>query len=415
MNWPTMKFEELATKDRHAIVGGPFGSKLTAKDYVDEGVPVIRGANMNAGRYLGLNKFVFVSEEKKTKDLKSNLAKPLDLVFTQRGTLGQVAIIPEGTPYTEFVISQSQMKATLDPERADRDFYYYFFSSNEVVERILNLTSSSGVPHINLGTLKSFEVPTPKLIIQKRIAFVLAAYDDLIENNRRRIALLEEAVRLLYREWFVYFRFPGHEHVKMIDGLPASWQLKSFEDVCDTVGGGTPSTKVPEYWNNADVTWITPTDITRNNCLALLDGEKKISQAGLKKSSAKLVPPYTILMTSRASVGFFGLIDREVCTNQGFINIIPNEEIQRYYLLFNLLHRVEEIRSHASGSTYSEISKGKFRALPITIPTDNLLIDFDERVRPILNQARALKKQTEALAQARDLLLPRLMDGRLEV
>ncbi len=290
-------------------------------------------------------------------------------------------------------------------------FLYYLIESLPLSE----MNTDAAVPGLNRDNALRVKIRFPDPNIQSQVAELLAGYDDLIENNRQRIVLLEEAARLLYREWFVHFRFPGHEHVKIIDGVPDGWEQLTFVDVCETIGGGTPSTRVPEYWNDADVTWITPTDITRNNCLTLLDGEKKISQAGLKKSSARLVPPYTILMTSRASVGFFGIIDREVCTNQGFINIIPNEENYRYYLLFNLIHRVEEIRSHAGGSTYAEISKSKFRALPVAVPTNELLKDFDEGVRSILNQVRALKKQSDALAQARDLLLPRLMDGRLEI
>jgi type I restriction enzyme S subunit len=258
-------------------------------------------------------------------------------------------------------------------------------------------------------------IKKPDLATQERIVSILSAYDDLIENNRRRIALLEQAARLLYREWFVHFRFPGHETAEFVDGLPEGWEMRTFVDVCETIGGGTPSTKVSAYWDDGNVPWITPTDITRNDCLALLDGAKTITREGLAKSSAKMVPPNTILMTSRASGGFFAFGDKEVCTNQGFINIIPHDEMMRYYLLFNLLARVEEIRSHAGGSTYMEISKSKFRALSVVQPADQTLEYFDRTVRPILDQVRILKKSTVQLTAARDLLLPRLMDGRLPV
>ncbi len=194
-------------------------------------MPVIRGANMSNGRFILEDDFVFVTDEKKRKDLQSNLARPGDLIFTQRGTLGQVAIIPDDASFSEFVVSQSQMKASLDPEKADTVFYYYFFSSQKVVDTILNMTSSSGVPHINLGTLKDFEVPVPPLSTQQRIAGILSAYDDLIENNRRRVALLEQASLLLYREWFVHFRFPGHETAKITDGLPEGWSRCVVEDL----------------------------------------------------------------------------------------------------------------------------------------------------------------------------------------
>lgn len=133
----------------------------------------------------------------------------------------------------------------------------------------------------------------------------------------------------------------------------------------------------------------------------------------MKASSARLVPPDTILMTSRASVGFFAMIDQEVCTNQGFINIIPNEEWMRMCLLHNLMYRVEEIRSHAGGSTYQEISKGRFRQMSILIPPKSIAQEFNDFAYQILQQIRVLKKQQIGLVKARDLLLPRLMNGEI--
>ena len=328
--------------------------------------------------------------------------------FTCIGTVGKCGLAAKNC------LSNQQINSIVPNYEHDAKFIYYLLNYNR--PNIKSMSGGSAQPIINKSTFSAIRVLVPESkITQNRIASILSAYDDLIENNRRRIVLLEEAARLLYREWFVHFRFPGHENVKIIDGVPEGWEQQTFADVCNTIGGGTPSTKIPEYWHDADITWITPTDITRNNCLAILNSEKKINEIGLKKSSARLLPPHTILMTSRASVGFFGLIDREVCTNQGFINIIPNTENCRYYFLFNLIERVEEIRAHAGGSTYSEISKSKFRALPIIVPKDETVDGFDKKIRPILDQVRVLKKQSESLSQARDLLLPRLMDGRLEV
>ena len=410
MSWPHRRLETLAATEPYSFVGGPFGSKLTSRDYVAEGVPVIRGSNLNGSRFLSMNDFVFVSDSKVQEDLSGNLAKAGDLVFTQRGTLGQVAIIPEGGISNRYVVSQSQMKITLDENKSDKFFLYYYFSSRQTVEKILNLVSSSGVPHINLTVLRNFEVPVPSLDIQKRIASVLSAYDDLIENNRRRIQLLEQAARLLYKEWFVHLRFPGHEHVKIKDGVPEGWERKKIAEVCETVGGGTPSTKVSEYWGG-DITWVVPTDVTRNDCLVLLDSERKITEKGLRESSAQLVPANTILMTSRASVGFFALMDVEVCTNQGFINIIPHDEEMRMYLLFNLMSRASEIRSNAKGTTYPEISKGRFRQMDIVIPARTLVVDFAKIASGIIRQVRYLKHSMLKLTQARDLLLPKLMNG----
>ncbi len=414
MSWPHKKLELLASSERYSFVGGPFGSKLISRDYVDYGVPVIRGSNLNSGRYLDMGDFVYVSDSKVREDLSSNLAKPLDLIFTQRGTLGQVVIIPDDGVSDRYVVSQSQMKLTVDDAKADRLFIYYYFSSRQAIERITNFTSSSGVPHINLTVLRNFEVPVPPLETQKRIASILSTYDDLIENNRRRIQLLEQAARLLYKEWFVHLRFPGHEHVKIKDGVPEGWEKKKITDVSETVGGGTPSTKISEYWDG-DITWVVPSDITKNDCLSLLNSERKITEKGLRKSSAKMVPAETILMTSRASVGFFALMDYEVCTNQGFINIIPHEDEMRMYLLFNLMSRIEEIRSNAKGTTYPEISKGRFRDMGVVVPPRLLVNEFAEFANDIICQVRILKRSVLKLGKVRDLLLPRLMNGEVAV
>ena len=243
---------------------------------------------------------------------------------------------------------------------------------------------------------------------------MIAAYDDLIENNRRRIRLLEQAARLIYEEWFVYLRFPEYEPATFQTDLPKGWTRKKLSDICDTIGGGTPSTTVPEYWDG-DVTWIVPSDVTKNDCLVLLDSERRITEKGLRESSARMVPAETILMTSRASVGFFAVMDREVATNQGFINIIPYDERLRMYLLFNLMSRVAEIRANAKGTTYPEISKGRFRAMNIVIPGGVLAQEFSDVAWHIVRQVRCLKRANSQLRSARDAVLPRLMNGEIAV
>ena len=323
-------------------------------------------------------------------------------------------MIPETGLFPLYVVSQSQMKLTVDESKADRRFIYYYFSSPAGVGRITNLTSSSGVPHINLTVLRNFRLPVPPLRTQHHIADILSAYDDLIENNRRRIALLKQAARELYREWFVRLRFPGHENTRIVDGQPEGWERKKIADVCLTTGGGTPSTRRAEYWDG-DITWVVPTDVTNNDCLVLLDFARKIAEKGLRESSARMVPAETILMTSRASVGFFAMMDRESCTNQGFINVVPHDEKIRLYLLFNLINRVPEIRSNAQGTTYPEISKGRFREMDVVIPKRAIAAEFSREASEFIAQVRCLKRSTSVLTQARDILLPRLMSGKVAV
>ena len=276
---------------------------------------------------------------------------------------------------------------------------------------------SQGTAQDNLSwkKLSTIKFPCPPLEVQNRIAAILSRYDSLIENYQKQIKLLEEAAQRLYKEWFIDLRFPGHENTKIVDGVPEGWEKKKISEVCDTIGGGTPSTKVLSYYENGTISWVTPTDITKNNSLCLLSTEKKITKEGLDHSSAKMLPAETILMTSRASVGFFGICDFEVCTNQGFISCVPFDNNFQMYLLYNLMNRVEEIRIKAGGSTYLEISKSVFRNFDIICPKDDLICLFQKEAHQLLERMRMICKQIRLLTEARDRLLPKLMSGEIAV
>jgi type I restriction enzyme S subunit len=256
MSWQAVTLDSIKASVPYAFVGGPFGSNLTTRDYVDEGTPVIRGNNLPSEGFFRDDGFVFVSDTK-ADDLRANTANPGDLVFTQRGTLGQVGLIPKEARYSYYIVSQSQMKLTVDPERADARFIYYFFRMPETVSRVANQALTSGVPHINLGVLKNFKITLPAREVQRRIADALSAYDDLIENNRRRMVLLEEAARQLYREWFVRLRFPGHEHTRNIDGVPQGWERKRLADVADVNRETIPASFDGEI-AYVDISSVTP-------------------------------------------------------------------------------------------------------------------------------------------------------------
>lgn len=282
-----------------------------------------------------------------------------DLLFARQSLVlegaGKCSIVMDVSPLTVFESHLIRVRLISD---ANPMFYYYYFRSPlSPIKTIVSQCAQAGIRGSDLQELNVIFPPKEK---QDKIANILSKYDNLIENNQKQIKLLEEAAQRLYKEWFVDLRFPGHEDVAIVDGVPEGWTEKIMADVCDSIGGGTPSTKIEGYYRNGNIKWVTPTDITRNNSLILLDTDKKITEDGLNNSSAKMLPPYTILMTSRASVGYFGLCEYEVCTNQGFISCIPYQENIRFYLLYNLMNRVDEIRTKASGSTFLEISNSNF-------------------------------------------------------
>jgi len=329
------------------------------------------------------------------------------------GLLGSSAWIPESD---RFLHNQRLGRIVdLNERRLHKRFLYYLFNTAGVRGQISGSASGTKVRHTSPERIGRVEAEIPPIEAQQWIAATLTAYDDLIENNRRRMALLEKAARLLYQEWFVRLRFPGHEHTPIQNGLPQGWKRKAVAEIADCIGGGTPSTSIPAYWQDGVIPWVTPTDVTRNQHFVLLDSAKKITELGLNNSSAKLLPRHAILMTSRASVGFFAIAGTEVCTNQGFISIVPHEPRLSTFFLFQLSQRVEEIRSMGSGTTYPEVSRGNFRHFEVVVPPQSLAREFDEHASLCLKQIRVLKYQNQKLRAARDLLLPRLMSGEITV
>jgi len=279
---------------------------------------------------------------------------------------------------------------------ADLVFVYYLLKNYP----LNSYAGGSAQPLLTQTVLKPIIFKIPELPAQRKIASILSAYDDLIENNLKRIKLLEEKSFLRYKQIV--------REEKMAEFL--------IEEVCETLGGGTPATGDRRYWDEGEILWFSPTDLTKHHSIVLLDSEKKITELGLQKSSAKLVPAKTILMTSRASIGYFGLINKPASTNQGFINIIPFNDNHRAYMLFDLKNRKEEIIGNANGSTFLEISKGKFRQMKIKLPKDEkVLIDFEQEFEVSFSFIENLLKQNTKLREARDILLPKLMNGQIEV
>ena len=327
------------------------------------------------------------------------------------GTIGTKMTMAPCTCYTNQSIN-----SIVCNDDYDNEYVYYLIKNFLPGLKAYNLGTASGREYVSKSNFEKIElVAEQDKAVQKKIGEFLSRYDSLIENYQKQIKLLEEAAQRLYKEWFVDLHFPGHENTKIVDGMPEGWEKKKISEVCETIGGGTPSTKNIEYYEGGTISWVTPTDITRKNSLCLLSTEKKITKEGLIHSSAKMLPSETILMTSRASVGYFGICDFEVCTNQGFISCVPFEKDFQMYLLYNLMNRVEEIRIKAGGSTYLEISKSVFRNFDIICPTQNVIKEFQGKAHPLLERTRIIAKQIRLLTEARDRLLPKLMSGEIKV
>ena len=373
------------------------------------GIPVIMPKDMINGKIDERN-IARVSEEHAER-LKRHRVKCGDIIYSRRGDVGRCALVTEiqsgwlcGTGCLKVEVANNVLSS----------FLFYILQRQDSVGWVESHAVGSTMPNLNTDILSKLPIRLPSLNIQHRIASILSTYDTLIENNTKRIRLLEKMAENLYKEWFVRFRFPGHEKVEMENGLPKGWKVIHINECCETIGGGTPSTSKIEYWNG-DIKWVTPTDLTSKNSMPLLNISGRITEEGLNHSSAKLLPPYTILMTSRASIGYLAISLEPVCTNQGFISIVPRSQNLLLYLLYMLKNRRSEIVSNANGATFLEISKGRFRKMKMVMPNETLLETFQEKAFNLFNMVLKLEKQNTLLARQRDLLLPRLMSGKLEM
>jgi type I restriction enzyme S subunit len=406
MRWKNVKVESIRATTPYSLVGGPFGSNLTTRDYVDDGVPVIRGTNLPAEREFEDDGFVFVSEEK-ADALKSNIAYPGDIVFTQRGTLGQVGIIPSGARFQRYVVSQSQMKLTVNHEVADPRFVYYFFRHPETVEQIKRRSITSGVPHINLGILKDFYIPLPPSRVQAEIVKVLAGYDAHIENNRRRIALLEESARLLYREWFIRLRFPGYEHNTVVGGVPTGWSSSTFGDLCvDVRDAVSPDAFEP------DTPYIGLEHLPRRSIT--LGEWGKAEQ--VTSSKHRFAEGDILFGKIRPYFHKVGVAFVDGVASSDAIVIRPRHA--DFHSLVLLTASSDEFvadtaQAMKEGSKMPRADWKQMQAYPVALPPPGLLRTFDGVVQPIIAQLKTLTFANHKLRTARDLLLPRLMSGEL--
>ncbi len=429
--WQDTTIGEIASSARNSLVGGPFGSNLVSRDYADHGVPVIRGQNMDQRWIAGA--FVYVTPEK-ADALRANLARPGDIVFTQRGTLGQVSLVPE-EPYALYLVSQSQMKLTVNAAKADHIFIYYACRSPQQREIIRQNAIQAGVPHINLGILRGLPIRLPPLGEQRAIAKLLGTLDDKIELNRQMNETLEAMAQALFKSWFVDFDpvharakectsglprdlaalFPKVLEASELGEIPAGWKVVPIGELATIVGGSTPSTKEPLFWNGGVHHWVTPKDLSNLREPVLLDTERKITDLGLAEVGSGLLPVGTVLLSSRAPIGYLAIAEIPVAINQGFIAMIPRDGVSNLFLLSWARWAHEQIVSRANGSTFLEISKSAFRPIQVICPPFPIFGLFERMLQPLYSRVVVNLRESLTVRALRDTLLPKLISGALRV
>ncbi len=351
------------------------------------------------------------------------------LAMTCQTAGGEILGIPGRIPIdtNTYLHNQRLGKVEIkDKEITNPSFIYWLCLWRDFNHHLVATATGTKILHTAPERIKSFVFKSPPIDEQKQIGKTLDVLDRKIENLRKQNETLEAIAQTLFKHWFVDFEFPdkdgklykssGGEMVRSELGeIPAGWRVGKLGDVIETLGGGTPSTTIPEYWENGNILWYSPTDLTKSKTLFSLGSEKKITKLGLEKSSAKLFPKYSLLLTSRATIGEITINTQDACTNQGFITIVPNQTFSVYFLYGWLLTQINLIKQLASGSTFPELSKSTFRNFSFLIPDFARLAKYDKTIKPIFQKIENNISQIQILTKTRDVLLPKLMSGKLRI
>ncbi len=397
-DWECERISDAAANSANAIVGGPFGSDLVSADYAAMGVPVIRGQNVAAGVVSG--DFVFVSPQK-AKSLSANLAHPGDLVFTQRGTLGQVAIVLNDR-HECYLVSQSQMKVSLNRTRHDPCFVHQYFASRAGQKQIALSAIQTGVPHTNLGILRAYRFPAPPLPEQRAIAAALSDVDALLGGLDRLIAKKRDLKQAAMQQLLTgQTRLPGFQ---------GEWELRRLGDVSNMGSGGTPLSSVPAYYGGG-IPWVSIADMTRAGRV-IDETEKTLTTLGLESSAAQMFPACTVLYAMYASLGECCIAGVPVTTSQAILGIRPKHQLVGDFLYYFLSSLKAKVRTIGQQGTQANLNKGIVQDFRIALPSHEeqaaiatVLSDMDAE----LTTLEARRDKTHALKQG---MMQELLTGR---
>lgn len=366
-------------------MGGPFGSSLVGSDYVSTGVPVIRGGNLNHGRYIS-GDFVFVSDEKFERDLSRNSAAPGDIIYTQRGTLGQVSIVPRDLA-TRFVISQSQMRLRVDKKVAVPEYVYYASTSNDFLQQVSDRAISTGVPHINLGILGQLEIPLPPLPTQSAIADVLGALDDKIAAN---ICASTRADELITAE-FDRAMMDGDRSTPLLEEITIEFGEPFGGKFFSAPGCGRPLIRIRDLKSFDSQVWTTE---SRSRETAIDAGDVLVGMDAEFRATTWL--------------GERGVLNQRVlrASHERYGNALVREVLRL---------PLNEIENEKSATTVIHLNKSDLARKSVVMPAETAMLTFERLAEPLYEARVALAKENRTLAATRDALLPQLMSGKLRV
>jgi type I restriction enzyme S subunit len=417
------------------------GAGIKRSFFADAGVPLVRVSNFTEDS-VHLANCVFVDSDHARIWSEHRLDEDDILVATVgswpphwSSVVGKVIRVPRSA--AGAIQNQNTARVLADPRVADQRFLYYLLRTKKFAHWAANAAQgSANQARLAVRNLEGFRFRLPPLPEQRAIAGILGTLDDKIELSRQMNQTLESIARAIFKSWFVDFDpvwakmdgeqpfgmdvetaalFPDAFVTSELGPIPEGWSVQPVGEIAAVVGGGTPSTRNPEYWDGGTHFFATPKDLSALSSPVLLDTERKVTNAGLAKISSGLLPIGTVLLSSRAPIGYLAIAAAPVCINQGFIAMVCNGPVSNYYVLNWTQTYMPVIKQQAGGTTFAEISKRSFRPLLVLLPSGSVMRAFNDAVEPLYAMITHNLQEARTLSDLREALLPKVISGKMRV
>jgi type I restriction enzyme S subunit len=399
-----MSWKEVTLLEVTSLIGdGLHGTPI----YDDNGeYYFINGNNLEDGRIILKNETKRISKQEYLK-IKKNLTDRTIFIGIN-GTLGNLAF------YNNEKVALGKSACYLNINNDINKLFIYYSLKSLYFQNYAELFATGAtIKNLSLKAIRNYKFNLPQLKIQNKIANLLSNYDNLIQNNIKRIKLLEEMAEEIYKEWFVRLHFPDYENSTIIDGIPVGWKEKRFFDFGKIVIGKTPLTDKAEYYNG-DIPFIKTPDFKQG--IFLISSDEKLTTVGAQTQKNQYIEENSICVSCIGTVGEVIISTKKSQTNQQ-INTINLDNLNYLeYVYFSIKRLKPLILAYAStGATMGNLSKGKFEQIKLIMPSNNVMSKFHKICSPIFEEIKILQKKNQTLKQIRDLLLPRLISGKLDL
>ena len=390
--------------------------RIFADEYLPSGIPFYRGKEITQKQKSSseVSDPIYISREK-YEEIKTKYGVPQkgDLLLTSVGTIGNPYLVKTDE---EFYFKDGNLTWFRSFKEIDSQWLYYWLLSPQGKSELNKCTIGSSQKAYTISLLYGLQIDLLELSRQTHIALVLSTYDDLIENNEKRIRVLEEMAQLLYTEWFLKFKFPEHEKAKMVDSgteygmIPEGWEVRKLKDIGKAITGKTPPTANEENFGG-EILFIKTPDIHRN--IFVLDTEQTLSEMGARAQALKLLPEKTVLVSCIGTLGVVGITSKPSQTNQQ-INALVLTDLRDYCMFYFFAKSLKQrlVGLGSNGATMGNVNKDKFENIEILYPNPEIRTAFFESVNSIFDEILALQKKIKTLSKMRDLLIPQLVTGK---